>query len=520
MYRGRGKRVWVVLVVAATLGMLAAWAWAGTISSRERAARDDLDLFLEASSAGWAQVTNQFFTVPEVAARTIGSLSASTESVDERIALLAEVIRGHESLDAAFLAYPDGSFDFVARSDEASTGGFRTRIISFADGVRRVDIGHTDASLRTVQSSVDPTDAYDPRQRPWFTPIAAGADRHWTTPYVFASSGQPGITHSAPVHDGNGDLVAVAGVDIRLAEVSDFLDELRPRANGAALLVDDRGQVIAESAGSAADAAETDSAGGVPLSLDRSPELAGLVAELDPAGDTTVLERADDGTHTTIVRPAGARDEWYLAVRALDDDFLVSETASNAFSIFAIGSTVAAIAAAAGLVLVRRLTGLEQEAEIDELTGIYNRRAVKRELRRLLDTATAPIHVAIIDLDDFKRINDLHGHPTGDAVLSTVAARLRDFALACGTAVGRLGGDEFIVMGEGEIADWTALSDALAVPILHGDEELVVTASIGVARLSADQDPEIEDLFRAADHLLFDVKRRGGAGFELADASG
>lgn len=503
-----------VALLALAFGVFAGWVWADGISTSRAEDRDDLDIFLDASSAGWAEVTSQFFLVPEVAAQTVGALSVQMETPSDQLALLAETIRQRPNLDSAFIGYPDGQFYFVARSDEGAPGGFRTRVISINDGVRQVELAWTDASLAVVRSQVDPNDTYDPRARPWYQPITDGKERNWTDPYVFASSQQPGITHSTAVRTSSGDLAAVVGIDIRLSQVNDFLNQLSPGTSGAALMVADTGLVIAESSMDILDIETQDDSGS--LMLSPSSELLTLVGDLANSDNETLRGRSEDGLRTTIVRAAGARDEWYLAVRAVDEDFLDDDSASNAFETFAVGVTVAAAVAALGFGVFGYLAGLKKDAEIDELTGVYNRRAVKRELRSLLSRSKEAVHVAFVDVDNFKPINDMHGHAAGDKVLDTLSSRMSEFGALFGLKVGRLGGDEFVLFGDGDAPDWAALNDRLAVPIDLGEQKLVVTASIGIANSCATQGTEVEDLFRAADRLLFDAKRRGGNQYQAA----
>jgi diguanylate cyclase (GGDEF)-like protein len=136
----------------------------------------------------------------------------------------------------------------------------------------------------------------------------------------------------------------------------------------------------------------------------------------------------------------------------------------------------------------RRHLALRQQAVTDPLTGLGNRSA----LRRRLDTAPGPVTLAIIDLDDFKPINDTHGHDTGDAVLQVVADRLRS-AVRADDLVVRYGGDEFaVVLANQTPADGAAqlaqrIIAAIEAPIaLHGTFPITIGASIGLATASAD----------------------------------
>ena len=136
----------------------------------------------------------------------------------------------------------------------------------------------------------------------------------------------------------------------------------------------------------------------------------------------------------------------------------------------------------------RRLLALRRQAVTDPLTGLGSRSA----LRRRLDTAPGPVTLAVVDLDDFKPINDAHGHDTGDAVLRVVAERLRG-AVRADDLVVRYGGDEFAVVfahqtpvhGAAQLA--RRIVAVIQAPIaLNGTLTITVGASIGLATASAD----------------------------------
>lgn len=503
MTKDRPKGALVVIALALLCGLVASWAWAGRVSASEREERDDLDLFLDASSAGWAEVTRQFFESPESSALTVGSLLPQTENQQDKIALLAEVVRRAPNLDAAFIGYPDGQFLFVGRSDDAPSGGFRTRVIAIEDGTRRVDLSLVDASLVTVEEELDVDDSYDPTQRPWYRPVVAAEESHWTEPYVFSSSELPGITFSVRVNDASGDLAAVVGVDIQLSDVSEFLEALSPGENGEALVVDDLGRVIASSP---MREFPSGSDGTSLRPLPESQEVVELVDKLDGVDDW-IRGASPDDQRTTIVRRAGVRNEWYLAVRALDTDFIDEDTARDEFEVLAVGVAAAAALGLLGLEALRYLVGLKQEADFDDLTQVSSRRAIRRALHSSLERSRSPVYVAIVDLDDFKSINDSRGHAAGDAVLRSAARTIDDFAAEAGGQVGRLGGDEFLIFGDGEEPAWQRLIDEIEA----GPESL--SASVGVAISTQIPHSEMDQIFRAADRLLFEAKRSGRGTF-------
>ena len=148
----------------------------------------------------------------------------------------------------------------------------------------------------------------------------------------------------------------------------------------------------------------------------------------------------------------------------------------------------------------------------DELTGLLNRRGFNALLAEALEAAPAsPVALVLIDLDDFKSVNDRHGHVTGDDVLIAVARTLELAAEGVG-AVCRIGGDEFAVILRdvgvaaasvaGELA--RAAIEALVVAVPGG--EVRQKASIGVAGTDALLSPTAEHLLREADRAMYAAK--------------
>jgi diguanylate cyclase (GGDEF)-like protein len=145
----------------------------------------------------------------------------------------------------------------------------------------------------------------------------------------------------------------------------------------------------------------------------------------------------------------------------------------------------------------------------DPLSGLGNHRSFQERLKHELLRAEAedePFTLCMIDVDDFKRINDLYGHPVGDRVLASVGRRLRQNGEAF-----RLGGDEFALLLPGVTAD-EALSSASSVLTRIGSLELAevgsVTASAGVAGFPH-QAFDRDELIRLADSALYWAKEHG-----------
>lgn len=164
---------------------------------------------------------------------------------------------------------------------------------------------------------------------------------------------------------------------------------------------------------------------------------------------------------------------------------------------------------------------LQHLADHDHLTGLPNRGYINRLIDTSINSgAEAGFALLFVDLDRFKCINDGHGHLIGDHVLQKAAQRLR--RAANGTAVvGRVGGDEFIVMQAGsEPARARRLAKAIMASFeppfdLPGGRDTALGVSIGVALFPRDGQDR-ESLLRAADDALYWVKQRGGGAATLA----
>jgi len=179
---------------------------------------------------------------------------------------------------------------------------------------------------------------------------------------------------------------------------------------------------------------------------------------------------------------------------------------------------------------LRRTIALERtkfryQAGHDLLTQLPNRRLfieLQETALRRADRTKQKVGLFMIDLDDFKRVNDAHGHPAGDRVLEAVGARLRRF-LRVTDAVARLGGDEFAVLVEllDSRDDASTFADRLQSE-LSGDVEIApgvaatLSASIGVA-LYPDDGDTVEELHEEADAAMYAAKQDGGGRHRFVD---
>jgi diguanylate cyclase (GGDEF)-like protein len=171
--------------------------------------------------------------------------------------------------------------------------------------------------------------------------------------------------------------------------------------------------------------------------------------------------------------------------------------------------------------LARTLTRLharvEAQALTDPLTGLWNRRYMAETLEREVARAQRfrhPISLIILDVDDFKKINDRDGHLQGDIVLERVADVVRDVTRSIDVAA-RYGGDELaLILVETDREGATVLAERLRERVgatqipLREDETMGVTLSVGVSTIP-DSAADLESLVDAADRALLRSKRAG-----------
>ena len=166
--------------------------------------------------------------------------------------------------------------------------------------------------------------------------------------------------------------------------------------------------------------------------------------------------------------------------------------------------------------LKARLLEAEAAADEDPLTGVKNRRAFVREMKRIAAFAQrygAPASVVYFDVDDLKSVNDRFGHAAGDAALQAVAERLGAH-IRESDIVGRIGGDEFaVLLVQADATVAVAKAEMLArhvaaEPIQAGDWLAPIRVSWGVRQLDPSSDAEAE--IAEADAAMFAMKRARG----------
>jgi diguanylate cyclase (GGDEF)-like protein len=182
--------------------------------------------------------------------------------------------------------------------------------------------------------------------------------------------------------------------------------------------------------------------------------------------------------------------------------------------------------AAPVLANLRNLAIAKLQASTDALTGLPNQRAVQDTLKLMVAQASrtvSPLAALLVDLDHFKKINDVYGHDRGDEVLAAAGVALRTVARES-DFVGRYGGEEFLLLlpsTDKQGATQVAEAVRRAIGAVHTPNTDQITASVGVAVLPDDGGDGVT-LFRSADRALYSAKRNGRNRVETiaADADG
>lgn len=507
-------------LAAATIGIVVAIALAASVNGATAKAQTNMRSTLDAISNESAAVTNQYLAGPETAAHVVAGMAVQTTTnpVLEQM-LFSNLISATPQVDAIFVGFPDGSFRFLARADEAEAM-YRLRTIDGPD--LSMTESFADAQLTVLRSAPVADSSYDPRLRSWYQPIAEGAATNWTDPYIFASSGKLGVTYSRAITNDAGEVTGVVGVDLTLDDLVEFLKDRRPSENGSAQVVDNMGRVLA---GSSVNVAARQQA-----ALRNEPLEPEIMASAAPAIRQSIESQGDasaeaigqfiNGDRWGNVRAVSGGGSWYLLVEAPEADF--GAEPRNLFSNTSTQIMLWSLLACALVYFLLRTAGnrilrLNTMATVDELTGLLNRAGIFRELDVALEQSTDPhdVLIAILDLDRFKSVNDNYGHAIGDRTLAKVAQLIAAVAEENNMACGRLGGDEFVIYGQPHHPKqaaglWPKIERAVASVTQVDGVCVDMSASIGVIAVPFGTSIEVTEALHLADKALYQAKRYGG----------
>lgn len=285
-------------------------------------------------------------------------VSASDTPAMER--LLTQMVLTEDYVAGAYFGDADGNFIFVMRSD--GPGALRTKQVIRDGEARETNLRWRDLDYQLVASEPDPADTYDPRARPWYGAAIDDRGLIWTSPYVFFSSGKPGVTAATPVMSEDGSIAGVVGVDIEIDAVSAFLADLMISQNSTVLIVDEARQVIAHADQSQLLIVdENDSVRLAAISELEDPIAQEAFGQTETNLDLTAqgevrTEIAHAGeAHLALLSPITGIDvPWSIGVHAPKNDF-VSAIKENRTRNIWIAAAVSVTTALVGLLLADRI---------------------------------------------------------------------------------------------------------------------------------------------------------------------
>lgn len=160
---------------------------------------------------------------------------------------LFDLLQMQTDFDGAYVGFETGDFVFVSRERLREDADFRVKIVQTRPE-RKVTLTWYKADFRVVDRREEPQDDFDPRTRPWYSASLENDGISWTSPYIFFTAQEPGVTVAVPVGDPvSGRIAGAVGIDINIDSLSGFLAGLDISPRGSAAIVAENGEIIAHS---------------------------------------------------------------------------------------------------------------------------------------------------------------------------------------------------------------------------------------------------------------------------------
>ena len=373
------------------------------------------------------------------------------------------------------------------------------------------------------------------KERPWYKDMLLSNESiTYSQPYVDSVTGNLIISIVSPVYDGI-ELIGTIGIDISLADIKEFIETYTISSEGYAFLLYTDGQYIVHPNASLMMNENILNGDDQLVSIGRS-----MIS-----GEFGVAEYSDGFTDYYIAYGPITLNNWSVA------SVIPEHVLSHQLTLLNIMSTAIIFASIAILIVFiinyrvtrnfRNLKKLytdiqeytEQLAAKDEyirnlaysdpLTGISNRRRFLEHLEKALSNHHSGA-VAMIDLDNFKGVNDTLGHIYGDKLLSIIASMLSQLECNEHVKVSRFGGDEFLILID-DIDDIAAINqqakeilDLFSKKVVIDGNEIYIEISMGLSLFPQDS-KHVNQLIMNADLAMYSVKNSGKNNFAFFDKS-
>jgi diguanylate cyclase (GGDEF)-like protein len=464
-------------------------------------------------------------------ARHIASLSAELFSTG--IIKLDELERSeryflsqldhNKEFEGIYIGSNEGEFIYVMREPDENLGKYKVKHVPLDRKQNNTRVWWRTAAHEFVSLREDPLDKFDPRERPWFVKAQAKDTFVWTSPYIFNTSQQLGITASVPLRDAGNSVIGALGVDIKLSKLVKYLEGGVTKL-GSVFVATTEGLLIASSPV----IANVESTSKAMVNMNHLADPIARKAFKNIRQTFKITRRGGDyvfdsngeqyiAAYMPLEFPDGR--QWVVGAYATKNSFLTKIRDNERKNII-----TACIILVFSMLIGWALTGrawrpvekLQDQANKDPLTQLYNRHYLNSVSAHLLETAkenNEPLSVVVIDIDCFKTVNDTYGHSVGDEIITEIAQRLNAL-LRKSDVVIRYGGEEFVLLLPATDAiSAKAIVDRAKVtmkerPYTTQAGPITITFSAGISENSTDFNT-YRKVFDAADKALYRAKQGG-----------
>ena len=376
-----------------------------------------------------------------------------------------------------------------------SDSGFDRIVVAFKDGIGYLSDGSS----------------YDINDRLYFQEIMAGQKRS-SDSVDSVIDGRRRMALSVPIYQNNQVVAMLMGsydvATISEMEFSDIYDH-----SGYAYIIDADGNVVINDYFADTGTRVNFFSYAKEKEYLNDEQLDQIKDDLENGKQRSILVTNTDPERFLVYIPLGF-NYWSICYSVPSDNAFQDYYFIMEYEMYLIGAITVILLVTIGYIFIQHLKErrmLLKRAEYDGLTGVYNRTKITAIVNNLMATGDA-LGLAILDIDDFKMINDTYGHPAGDDILKAIGEILKNDLNE--EVVGRLGGDEFIILVE-DVQDINQVIQKLETACqkiaqikLVKCPSLQVTCSCGLAVAPKDGETS-EELYKAADSALYIAKSLG-----------